>query len=201
MNTSLRTGSMLVLVGLVIVLLVPTVWADNCHKPKDHQKSPAVKTGALQPQSTCPVSGSTIDKSAFVDVAGYRIYACCPGCLAQIEADPKKAVVTLAARGEKPESRLVVCTKCGELRGSKSCCSPDAAKCGKCGLNKDSIGCCRDLKALGGDKEVVLCHKCGEFMGTKACCKPGAKKCGGCGLTKGSPGCCKPGAYSTQKSD
>jgi len=201
MKSSLGISRSLVLVGLVLVLSVPSVWADNCHKPKDHDKSAAVNAGTLQPQSTCPVSGGPIDTSSFVDVAGYRIYACCSGCLAQIEADPEKAVATLTSRGEKPETRLVVCSKCGELKGSKGCCGPDAVTCGKCGLHKGSIGCCRDLKALGDEKDIVLCHKCGEFKGTKACCKPGAEKCSMCGLIKGSPGCCKPGASAKHKSD
>jgi rhodanese-related sulfurtransferase len=57
---------------------------------------------AGKPQTRCPVMGGPINKAQFVDVKGYRIYACCPGCLPKIKADPEAALETLRARGEAP---------------------------------------------------------------------------------------------------
>jgi hypothetical protein len=138
------------------------------------------------PQTLCPIMGGEIDKKVFVDVSGYRIYACCKGCIEKIQADPEKAIAAIRAKGECPESRLEVCPKCGEIKGAKCCCKADAVKCGKCGLDNGSPGCCRDLK-----DGTVLCPKCGEVKGSADCCKAGAEKCGKCSLDKGSPGCCK----------
>jgi hypothetical protein len=179
---------------VLVLVVVFVAFAPNAQEKGDKHKDD------MKPQSVCPVMGGKIDKKVFVDVPGYRIYACCAGCLAQIESDPEKAVAAIKAKGETPERRLVVCPKCGEFKGSAACCDPKAEKCGKCKLHKGSVGCCRDLKPLKGEKDVFLCPKCGEFKGTGECCKPGAKKCGKCGLTKGSPGCCKTDAPAKQKS-
>jgi hypothetical protein len=202
-----KVGSALFLVGLLVVFTASTVSAqEKTDKHKGHKQGKTHASEAtshedsFKPQSVCPVMGGKIDKKVFVDVAGYRIYACCPGCLAKIESDPDKAVAAIIAKGETPERRLVVCQKCGEFKGTAACCDPKAEKCDKCKLNKGSVGCCKDLKPPKGKKDVVVCPKCGEFKGSGACCKPGAEKCGKCNLTKGSPGCCKTDAAAKKKS-
>jgi hypothetical protein len=58
---------------------------------------------AAKPQTKCPITGDAIDKKIFVDVDGYRIYACCEGCPAKIKADPKAAIAKIRANGEEPE--------------------------------------------------------------------------------------------------
>jgi len=158
---------------------------------KDKPGACCAKAAALKPQSVCPIMGGKIDKKVFVDVGGYRFYACCPGCLDKIKANPEKSLATLKAKGEAPERRLAVCTKCGEIKGTAKCCQPGATKCAKCKLNKGSVGCCRDLKTAGDKGEVILCAGCGEIKGSAKCCQPGATKCAKCGLDKGAPGCCK----------
>lgn len=145
----------------------------------------------LKPQESCPIMERKINKKLFVDVAGHRIYMCCKGCEKPIKADPRKAIAALIKRGERPEVRLVVCAKCGEIKGGKKCCAKNAVKCEGCGLIKGSIGCCKDLKPLKKGEDVVICEKCGVQKGMKACCAKDAVKCAKCGLTKGSPGCCK----------
>ena len=67
---------------------------------------PAAKTNTeikAKPQTTCPVMGGKIDKGTYVDVEGKRIYACCPGCLPKIKADPKKYIEKIRQKGEEPE--------------------------------------------------------------------------------------------------
>lgn len=186
------------LAGLVSVMAMPAAVAQQegdedacCQQGKTASVAPNAQSGKLKSQTVCPIMGGKINKEVFVDVAGYRIYACCPSCLAKIKADPAKAVATLKAKGEKPELRLVVCSKCGGIKGTAECCKPNAKKCPGCGLNKGSIGCCKDLKPPTGKQELTLCPKCGEIKGTAQCCKPNAKKCGVCGLNRGSIGCCK----------
>lgn len=145
----------------------------------------------LKPQTTCPVMGGKIKKDVYADVPGHRIYACCAGCISKIEKDPAKAIAALMAKGERPEMRIVVCAKCGEVKGVEKCCKADAAKCSECGLNKGAPGCCKDLKAAKGEKDIVLCPGCGEVKGGTKCCKADAEKCSKCALNKGAPGCCK----------
>ncbi len=145
----------------------------------------------LAVQSRCPVTGMQINRDHYVDTAGARIYLCSADCAEVVKADPGKYIKFLMDRGEKVQTRLIVCGVCGEIKGSKRCCARGAEKCPKCGLNKGSIGCCRDLKPAAGEKDVVLCPKCGEVQGGASCCITDAARCPRCGLNAGSPGCCK----------
>ncbi len=88
----------------------------------------------------------------------------------------------------KTAGKILICVKCGQVKGSDVCCKEGAAKCGMCGLHKDSPGCCRLGKAT---EDVCLCTHCGEIKGSDKCCKEGAAKCSKCGLNKDSPGCCR----------
>lgn len=56
-----------------------------------------------EPQTTCPVMGGKIKKELYVDVEGYRIYVCCEGCIAPIQADPQKYIEKLRAAGVELE--------------------------------------------------------------------------------------------------
>lgn len=58
----------------------------------------------LQPQKTCPVMGGKINRAVYADVNGKRVYACCPGCIAKIKAEPDKYMAVLAERGEGVET-------------------------------------------------------------------------------------------------
>ncbi len=82
----------------------------------------------------------------------------------------------------------VVCSGCGEFKGTDGCCVEGAEKCDKCGLAKGSPGCCK-VDVTGGD--VTLCGDCGQVKGSDTCCAADAVACDKCGLAKGSPGCCK----------
>jgi membrane fusion protein, copper/silver efflux system len=50
-------------------------------------------------QTECPVMGGAINTDSFVDVDGYRIYVCCPGCDTQIEDDPQKYISEMKQAG------------------------------------------------------------------------------------------------------
>ena len=111
------------LAGLVVVpALGQQTEGTSCQQGQIASDTPKAESGQLKPQTVCPIMGGKIDKQVFVDVAGYRFYACCPSCLAKIKADPAQAVATLKVKGEKPELRLVVCPKCGEIKGTAKCC-------------------------------------------------------------------------------
>lgn len=58
---------------------------------------------ASKKQTTCPVMGGKINKAQYVDVNGYRIYVCCPGCKGRIEADPGKYIRQMKDEGVTPE--------------------------------------------------------------------------------------------------
>lgn len=51
-------------------------------------------------QTYCPVmQGNRIDPKLFVDAEGKRIYVCCPGCIAQVKADPEKYLSKMETAG------------------------------------------------------------------------------------------------------
>ena len=89
--------------------------------------------------------------------------------------------------GQASAATIELCTSCGQIKGSESCCKPDQPKCEMCGLAKGSPGCC---KIPEGIEKAEICPKCGQIAGTDLCCKPEQPKCEKCGLVKGSPGCC-----------
>lgn len=80
---------------------------------------------------------------------------------------------------------VVLCGKCGEVKGSDACCAADAEVCG-CGLHHGSPGCCKMEKGA----DATLCSHCGEVLGSEKCCVAGAEVCPDCGMHAGSPGCC-----------
>lgn len=41
-------------------------------------------------QTLCPVMGNEIDPKVFVDIAGVRVFFCCPPCIKKFEAEPEK---------------------------------------------------------------------------------------------------------------
>jgi YHS domain-containing protein len=55
-------------------------------------------------QATCPVMGSPIDKSIYVDYKGKRVYFCCSMCPETFKQDPEKYLKVLADKGEAPIS-------------------------------------------------------------------------------------------------
>jgi len=52
-----------------------------------------------QLQTQCPVMGGAINPEHFIDVEGYRIYVCCPGCDQQIAAHPQKYIREMEQAG------------------------------------------------------------------------------------------------------
>src|ERR687887_1216770 len=61
---------------------------------------PAAGSTALTPQATCPEMGGPINPDLYVDYEGKRIYLCCEMCRDSVAKDPRKAIRTLAARGQ-----------------------------------------------------------------------------------------------------
>ncbi len=39
--------------------------------------------------------------------------------------------------------KVMLCGKCGQIKGTDVCCKADAQKCSKCGLAKGAPGCCK----------------------------------------------------------
>lgn len=64
----------------------------------------AYGTGVLakqegQPQKVCPILGGEIDKSAYVDYEGKRVYFCCPGCRKTFLENPDKYMKDMESKG------------------------------------------------------------------------------------------------------
>ena len=56
------------------------------------------------PQKMCPIMGGEIDKSAYVDYEGTRVYFCCPGCKATFMEKPDKYIEDMESKGIVLES-------------------------------------------------------------------------------------------------
>jgi YHS domain-containing protein len=50
-------------------------------------------------QKLCPVMGGKIDKTAYVDYQGKRVYFCCAGCKDAFLKEPDKHVKAMEAKG------------------------------------------------------------------------------------------------------
>jgi YHS domain-containing protein len=57
-----------------------------------------------QPQKLCPIMGGEIDKSAYLDYEGKRVYFCCPGCKATFMEKPDKYIENMESKGIVLES-------------------------------------------------------------------------------------------------
>jgi rhodanese-related sulfurtransferase/YHS domain-containing protein len=75
----------------------PVQAADDGEKAHQGHAMKAAET----PQKTCPVMGGKINKELYTDVEGKRVYVCCKGCIAKIEANPEKYLAVLEKRGEE----------------------------------------------------------------------------------------------------
>ena len=165
----------------------------------ERKTKPSPETTAGKAQTRCPVSGSSIDESVFTDYKGQRIYFCCAGCVETFEKDPEKYLKKMADEGVTSKKVVTICPKCGQIKGSSSCCQPGQALCPKCGLVKGSPGCCNIAK--GTTETVQLCLACGNIEGSPECianCGAPKASCLKCGRVKGSPGCCKSDAQLAQ---
>lgn len=90
----------LLLIALAIGLTGRALACSTCScssNKKSEAKKINVKT--LKPQTTCPVMRGKINKKYYIDVKGYRIYVCCPGCISKIKADPDKYIQKLHKMG------------------------------------------------------------------------------------------------------
>lgn len=56
-----------------------------------------------KPQTVCPVLGTPIDKSLFVDYQGKRIYVCCTACLNKVRKNPARYIEKIEKAGESVE--------------------------------------------------------------------------------------------------
>lgn len=63
------------------------------------EKTDAAAKAEVKKQTVCPVMGGKINKEAYVDVQGKRIYVCCAGCIAKIKADPDKYIKQMESEG------------------------------------------------------------------------------------------------------
>jgi len=62
--------------------------------------APAIQAGEKgEPQTLCPIMGGPIDKTAYVDYEGKRVYFCCAGCKSTFLKDPEKYVKKMESEG------------------------------------------------------------------------------------------------------
>ena len=62
--------------------------------------APSMQAGEKgKAQTMCPIMGGPIDKTAFVDHEGKRVYFCCPGCKSTFLKDPEGYVKKMESEG------------------------------------------------------------------------------------------------------
>ncbi len=70
---------------------------------------------ADKPQTTCPVSGETLEKgkTASVEMQGQKVYFCCEKCVKTFKADPDKYFEKMAKEGVVAENVQKADPVCG----------------------------------------------------------------------------------------
>lgn len=63
-----------------------------------------VKPDLLKPQTVCPLTGGEINKEAYTDYKGQRIYFCCMGCEPRFYKNPRKSLLQIKENGEMTET-------------------------------------------------------------------------------------------------
>ena len=76
-------------VCLSVVLLVSVVLVVPALQAEEKGKA----------QTLCPIMGGPIDKTAYVDYEGKRVYFCCTGCKSEFLKDPKKHIQKMESQG------------------------------------------------------------------------------------------------------
>jgi len=73
---------------------------------EDTQNSTAdqTETEVLKPQKICPLTGGAINKEAYTDYKGQRIYFCCMGCEPRFWKNPEKSLQKMKESGEMAET-------------------------------------------------------------------------------------------------
>lgn len=71
------------------------------HDAPTHDTRMDMKGMDATKQTLCPVMGNKIDPDVFVDIAGQRVYFCCPPCSKKFEAEPERYLDKLPAEMAK----------------------------------------------------------------------------------------------------
>ncbi len=74
------------------------------------------------------------------------VFLCSNGC--------KKSGKESSNDEEAGRTTVLLCVKCGQIKGSELCCKPDQVKCPKCGLVKGSPGCCKIPKLQNRKSDI-----------------------------------------------
>jgi YHS domain-containing protein len=62
--------------------------------------APSMQAGEKgKAQTMCPIMGGQIDKTAYVDYEGKRVYFCCTGCKSTFLKEPEKHVKKMESEG------------------------------------------------------------------------------------------------------
>lgn len=75
-------------------------------RPEEPQNTAAdqAKPDVFKPQTVCPLTGGDINKEAYADYKGQRIYFCCMGCEPRFYKNPGKSLQRIKENGEMAES-------------------------------------------------------------------------------------------------
>ncbi|MDA1260753.1 MAG: hypothetical protein O3A20_09050 [Planctomycetota bacterium] len=131
------------------------------------QPADASAVKVLQAQTTCPVSGETLEnKDFFVEYQGNRIYTCCAKCKVKVVAFPDYWLYRLHSEGFMVENVQTTCPVSGEELDAaaksvevgpmtiKTCC----AKCAK----KVAADPAKYMDVLAGRHAQELCPVSGK---------------------------------------
>jgi YHS domain-containing protein len=78
--------------------------AQICSSVCPHTQHETLGSQVNEEQTICPVMGGKINKAIFTEYKGRKIYFCCPGCIANFEAEPEKYLAKLSASSVRLDS-------------------------------------------------------------------------------------------------
>ena len=93
MNNNYYTKSLSLFVLSVILIVVMTSFGEDIKK--DQVAANSDKGAFEKEQTLCPLTQKMIDKEAYGDYNGKRVYLCCNGCLARFKNNPERAMKKL----------------------------------------------------------------------------------------------------------
>jgi len=73
---------------IIILTALFALVAFNLYAGEEHAGCKA-KAEKKKAQTHCPVMGGEIDKTAYADYQGQRVYFCCPGCKGTFDKEPE----------------------------------------------------------------------------------------------------------------
>lgn len=89
----------IMLFGFIALVALVAAGCGGESVTEDEKKVEVAKIIVKKAQTHCPIMGNPVDKEAYFDYEGQRIYFCCPPCIDKFKEDPEGYVKEMEAQG------------------------------------------------------------------------------------------------------